>query len=241
MADFPYQLYIKQSFRPGILSLLINSSYLVRSSIYKAIKKNVEVISGVVLDFGSGSKPYEHLFKTEEYIGLDVQQEGHSHEKEQVDVFYDGKNIPFEKEHFDCCFSSQVFEHVFDLDHSLQEIHRVLKPNGTCLFLVPFVWNEHEIPYDFARYSSFGLVHLLEKNGFSIVKQEKDSNFVEVIVQLWCLYLYNAIHTKNRYVNVLSSIIFIFPFTVLGLVLKMILPRNDSLYFNNVIVAKKES
>ena len=41
-------------------------------------------------------------------------------------------------------------------------VHRY-EPNGKCLFIVPFVWDEHEAPYDFARYSSFGLIHLLKK------------------------------------------------------------------------------
>lgn len=239
MTDKLIKLLKKYLFKPGIIGLLINPFYLVRLSIYKAIKRNSSAISGTVLDFGCGDKPYEHLFNAEKYVGIDVKQAGHDHEKEPVDVYYDGKAIPFAKEHFDSCFSSQVFEHIFDLENSLQEIHRVLKPNGTCLFIVPFVWDEHEIPYDFGRYSSFGIVHVLKKNGFNIIKQEKDSHFAEVLMQLFCLYLYNILDTKNKYLNTLLNIPFIFPFTLLGLVLKNITPRNYGLYFNNVIVAQK--
>ncbi|MFA6473939.1 MAG: class I SAM-dependent methyltransferase [Patescibacteria group bacterium] len=226
-------------FRPGIIGLLINPFYLVRISIYKAIKKNAHELQGMTLDFGCGDKPYEHLFTVQKYVGIDVQQVGHDHESEPVDVYYDGKVIPFGNGYFDSCFSSQVFEHIFELENSLKEIHRVLKPDGTCLFIAPFVWDEHEVPFDFGRYSSFGLAYLLEKNGFQILKQEKDSHFAEVLAQLLCLYIYNILDTKNRYLNTLLCTIFIFPFTVLGLIIKYLAPRNSKLYFNNVFVVKK--
>ncbi len=240
MYDRLLQFYLKHCFQPGIVGLLINPFYLVRTSIYNAIKKHAHEVTGTILDFGCGSKPYRRLFNAAAYIGLDVEQSGHNHKKEPIDVYYDGKNIPFDDEYFDSCFSSQVFEHVFELDYSLQEINRVLKPNGTCLFVVPFVWEEHEIPYDFGRYASFGLAHVLKKNGFQIIKQEKDSHFARVIAQLWCSYLHDILATKKfKYINILLNVPVIFPFTLLGLILQAIAPRNYNLYFNNVIVAKK--
>lgn len=45
--------------------------------------------------------------------------------------------IPFEDNFFDLVFSNQVFEHVEDLDHVLEEIYRVLKPDGTLISLFP--------------------------------------------------------------------------------------------------------
>src|SRR3546814_6951319 len=41
------------------------------------------------------------------------------------------------------------------------------------LLTVPFVWDEHEQPYDYARYSTFGLKSLLERNGFNVLTQKK--------------------------------------------------------------------
>jgi len=35
----------------------------------------------------------------------------------------------------------------------------------------PFVWDEHSQPYNYARYSSFGLKFILEKHGFEILEQ----------------------------------------------------------------------
>jgi len=62
---------------------------------------------------------------------------------------------------------------------------------------------------------------------------------VEVLVQLWCLYLYDILQTKNRYVNILLNIPIISPFILMGLILKTIAPRNYNLYFNNVVIVQK--
>jgi SAM-dependent methyltransferase len=191
------------------------------------------------LDFGCGAKPYKNLFQVEQYIGVDIRNKAHLHDKEPVDIYYDGNKLPFRDEQFDSVFSSEVFEHVFNLDEILLEIKRVVKKNGTVLFTVPFVWDEHEIPYDFGRYSEFGIRHVLRKAGFEVIKIQKDTHFIEVLFQLWNLYLYYKLTTKNKYVNIFLNILFISPFTMLGIIVSKILPKNFNLYHNNVILAKK--
>ena len=42
---------------------------------------------------------------------------------------------------------------------------RVLKDGGLLWLSVPFIWGEHEVPFDFRRYSSFGLKKLVQENG----------------------------------------------------------------------------
>ncbi|MEJ7767037.1 MAG: hypothetical protein WKF89_04450 [Chitinophagaceae bacterium] len=117
---------------------------------------------------------------------------------------------------------------------------RFLKFNGRLLLTVPFAWNEHEIPYDFARYTSFGITHLLEKNGFRIIELKKSGNFVRVIWQLWSLYIFELFVKFNK-VGYLLSLIFIAPLNLLGVILVPLLPKNDSLYFNNIILAEKRA
>ncbi len=50
---------------------------------------------------------------------------------------YDGKTIPFPTATFDVVFSSNVLEHIPDVEEFQSEIARVLKPNGIALHLVP--------------------------------------------------------------------------------------------------------
>lgn len=232
-------IYKKQQFNPGFLGVFINAFYFIRKGLAKGIKKNSNQLKGNLLDFGCGSKPYKNLFTVKNYIGVDVLERGHSHETESIDVYYDGKLLPFKNEYFDSMFSSQVFEHIFNLDQMLLELKRVLKKDGFALFTVPFVWDEHEIPYDFGRYSSFGIKYLLEKNGFEILSLDKSTKFLETIFQLWNLYLYHKLYTKNKYLNILINFIFISPFTILGIIISALLPNNKNLYHDNIILAKK--
>ena len=203
------------------------------------IRKLAPRLNGRLLDFGCGRKPYEDLFHVNEYIGIDMEQTGHLHENSKIDVLYDGKKIPFSDESFDAVFCSEVFEHVFNLEEILDEIIRVLRKDGQMLITVPFCWPEHEVPFDFGRYSSFGLVHILEKKGLVIVDSRKSGNYARVLCQLRALYFHSLIKTRNRAFNYLASMMFIIPINILGLLFLPLMPKEKSLYFNNIILVKK--
>jgi SAM-dependent methyltransferase len=50
---------------------------------------------------------------------------------------YDGRHIPFPDATFDVVFSSNVLEHVRDLEQLEDEIKRVLRPGGICVHVLP--------------------------------------------------------------------------------------------------------
>lgn len=207
-----------------------------------SIRENAGYLKGRLLDFGCGSKPYKSLFEVEEYIGVDFYNEGHSHEEEDIDVYYDGKNLPFENASFDSILCSEVFEHIFNLEEIIKELHRVLRPDGTMLITCPFVWNEHEVPYDFARYTRFALKAILERNGFELVHHQKAGNFITTICQMWVLYWHTILYTRcKKYLplRIVYKAVFVLLPNVAGTVLNKLLPENSSLYLNNVVVAKK--
>jgi SAM-dependent methyltransferase len=231
--------YLKhQSFQPGILSIFINPFFFIRQSLYKHIRLFAPLLSGSLLDFGCGRKPYQNLFSVTEYIGVDIEQTGHNHTGSIVDVFYDGRHIPFPNHHFDAVFCSEVLEHIFNPDEILAELSRVTKPKGRMLITVPFCWNEHEVPYDYARYSTFGITHLLQKHNFTVLECKKSGNFAKVMFQLWALYLFELFSKLGKTGYILSMIL-IMPFNLLGTIILFILPKNKSMYFNTVILAEK--
>ena len=232
------QIYIKEQFNPKILGLFINPFYFARKGLYQNVSKLITNLNGKLLDVGCGTKPYENICNVDEYIGLEIDDEG-NRQHNYADVFYDGKTIPFEDKSFDSILSNQVFEHVFNPNQFLKEINRVTKVGGRFLITVPFVWDEHEQPYDYARYSSFGLKHILAENGFEIIEHRKSNNGIEVIFQLINDYLYKVIMTENIYFNLLIIILLMAPINMAGLILSKLLPRNNDLYLDNIVLAKK--
>ncbi|HLF45103.1 MAG TPA: methyltransferase domain-containing protein, partial [Chitinophagaceae bacterium] len=141
-------------------------------------------------------------------------------------------------ESFDSLFCSEVLEHVFSPDEILPELNRVLKKGAKILITTPFCWNEHETPFDYARYSSFGITHLLEKHGFKIIELKKSGNFARVNFQLWALYFFEIFKKMGR-LGYLLSLIFIAPINLVGSVLLLFLHRNNSIYFTNIVLAEK--
>ena|ERR1700722_5582721 len=228
----------RQSFQPGLAGLFFNPFFFIRRNLYTNIRRAAPLLKGRLLDFGCGRKPYENLFSVSEYVGLDMEQTGHNHRNSKVDVYYDGKHIPFPDESFDALFCGEVLEHVFDPELVLPEIRRVLKPDATALLTVPFCWNEHETPFDYARYSIFGIKYLLEKHGFEVLEVQRSGNFVQVNFQLWALYFYELFKGWGT-AGKLLAMLFIIPINVGGSLLRMLLPKNDSLYFNSIITAKR--
>lgn len=154
----------------------MSPDFLDRYSLYKLINEKLKkYIVGDVLDFGCGSKPYAKLFECNKYIGIDTSNSGHWDSEDCIgpDVLYDGTILPFESESYDTVFSTQVFEHVPDIEMSVKEIKRVLKLGGVLVITVPMAEEEHEIPYDFRRYTQYGIEHFLKTNGFEIIESGK--------------------------------------------------------------------
>lgn len=229
---------IDSAFAPG----LMQHNYFTRKGLKDGITAFAGSLQGKMLDFGCGSKPYKSCFTVDEYIGLDYENEGHSHKNEQIDVFYDGKNIPFPDGYFDAVLCTEVIEHVFNLDETLKEINRVTRKDARLLFTCPFTWNEHEVPYDFARYTRFALKSVFERNGFEILDFQKSGSFITAITQMISLYAQESIYPKMKGFFLLRwiyKVCFILIPNISGILLEKILPENRSLYLNNIVLAKK--
>ncbi len=122
----------------------------------RALRKLLPTLHGKVLDVGCGQKPYRNWFtNVSEYIGIDVD------EQSKADILINPETSwPFPDEYFDVILSTQVLEHVKDIKITVNEIHRVLKPDGIAIFSFPFLYNEHGAPWDFRRFTVYGAINL---------------------------------------------------------------------------------
>ena len=233
-------IYKKQLFQPTVVGIFTNPFFISRSKLFREIKKVAPYIFGRVLDVGCGQKPYRSLFRTTQYIGMDVEMSGHGHINEQIDVYYDGTYFPFEDNSFDAIVCNQVLEHVSTPKVTLSEIHRTLKPHGYALLTVPFLSDEHEQPFDFYRYSSFGMKYLLEEQNFEILKTVKlNRNIALIFSHFWNTYWYKLFKTPYPIISLLITPIVHAPVTLLGYIFSLILPRSKDFYTDLLLLVYK--
>ena len=231
-------IYHRQEFYPGFIGIFVNPFYHARLGLRKAMSIFSSELKGRLLDVGCGSKPYQELFAVDDYIGLDIDNEA-SRNRKIADYFYDGKTFPFNEDEYDSVLCNQVLEHVFNPDEFLSEIKRVLKPGGRLLLTVPFVWDEHEQPHDYARYSSFGLKALIDKNGFNVIEYKKIGTDVSTIFQLINVYLYKIFVKWPLPIRMVITMTLMSSFNLLGIILGMLLPRNPDLFLDQIVLAEK--
>lgn len=167
---------------------------IIRSQEAILFEKNLKLIKQPILDFGCGDGFFSRLVfgKNRINIGLDITDSRIMEaKKEQVYkkvVTYDGKRIPYKNNHFQTIISNCVFEHLPNLNASLKEIYRILKPGG---YLITTVmtnsWNKYLFGKKFFgnKYVNFmkkkqehvslltekKWVYEFEKNKFKVIKK----------------------------------------------------------------------
>lgn len=76
---------------------------------------------------------------------------------DNVDVVCDIENLPFKDNSIDVILNIAVLEHVPNPQKVIDEIHRVLKPDGVVYTAFPFMQGFHASPYDFTRVTEEGI------------------------------------------------------------------------------------
>lgn len=221
-----------------LVSACIDPTYFIHKALYATVREFALRMRGRVLDVGCGSVPYKKYFAHAEYVGMEYDSLA-GRTLKGPNVFYDGIRFPFKDGEFDCVLSTEVLEHVFNPDEFLNEIHRVLKPGGLLFLTTPLLWKEHQQPYDYGRYTSFGLKHLMIKHNFDIQDQRKLVTGICAISTLWTRYLKECITVDNYYLRIFLFALLISPWTILAIVASKLLPDLESTYIGNAVFAKK--
>ena len=98
-----------------------------------------------LLDIGCGDGAFTVLLKealgAKEAAGIEIAPEAVAAIEEkgikayQLDI--DEKPFPFDGAYFDVVYCGEIIEHLFNPDHLLEEVHRILKPEGICIISTP--------------------------------------------------------------------------------------------------------
>jgi SAM-dependent methyltransferase len=142
---------------------------------------------GRLLDVGCGCRPYEEIFAphVDEYLGLELEatfsETAAASDLRKPDLYYDGKRIPFEDCSFDTVLSIQVLEHTPEPQQLLDEMARVLRPDGLLILSAPFCFRLHEEPHDYYRFSPHGLRHMCARAGLEVVELHPQGSLWSVL------------------------------------------------------------
>ncbi len=136
----------------------------------------------LVLDYGSGDRPYEQMLRSKfrRYVAADNPDANAAHAR-RPDVHITDNKIDVDSGSADLVLLTEVLEHVYQPREALLEIRRILRPGGHLIGSVPFAIGEHEIPFDYFRYTSFCLRRLLEDTGFEVVELEVVGDMLGVV------------------------------------------------------------
>ncbi len=124
---------------------------------------------GTILDIGAGKQEIRSfLLDNSRYISLDYYHTATEWYYVRPDFFADGQQLPIATQCINTVLLLDVLEHLPDPEACILEIQRVLHPNGKLVLQVPFLYPLHDAPFDFHRWTTFGLRELAEQHGFII-------------------------------------------------------------------------
>ena len=123
---------------------------------------------------------------------------------------------------FDVVVLAEVLEHCHTPHAAIGTIRKVLKPEGKLILTTPFMFPIHDAPYDYYRYTYYGLARLL--SDFENVKITARNSWTECVLVL----LVRLVMDKSRFVRLVSPffIVFAFVFWPIAWVLSRIVQTN---------------
>jgi SAM-dependent methyltransferase len=141
-----------------------------------------------VMDLGCGSGDSLNYFRAKDpaikWVGLDIEDSPAVNARVRGDGefhTYDGVHIPFDDNYFDLIYCHQVLEHVRYPTELLNQVCRVLKPNG--YFVGSTSQLEPYHTYSLWNYTAYGFLLLTEEVNLQLVEITPSIDALTLIVR----------------------------------------------------------
>ncbi|WP_421077478.1 class I SAM-dependent methyltransferase [Methanothermococcus sp. Ax23] len=129
-------------------------------------------------------------------------------EKRCPDLVLDIQNMySIDDNSVDIIFCLEVLEHVKNPFKAVEEIKRILKSGGIFIGSTPFIFPIHDEPYDYFRYTKYGILSLF--NEFECLELKERNSYMESWYVI-LLRLLNIGNIKQRLFGIM-----LFPFMIL--------------------------
>ncbi len=151
---------------------------------------DLKSLVGRVVDVGCADRWVARVLDPAcDYIGVDYPATGGALYHAKPDIFATASSLPFANESFDAAVMLEVMEHLRDPARALQDLVRVLRPGGTLVLSMPFLYPIHDAPFDFQRLTRYGLERDLRDIGLDLHRLERMGGALQTAGLLTCLAL----------------------------------------------------
>lgn len=165
--------------------------------------RGVTEFEGRMLDLGAADQWLRSCVADRvQYIALDYPATGRDLYGAQPHVFADAASLPFSDGSFDgvCCL--EVMEHVPRPSAVFFEICRVLKPGGLAWISMPFLYPLHDAPFDFQRYTEFGLRRDVYCAGLEVLRLQRSGHALRTAGLLASLAVSGGVYERRGILRV---------------------------------------
>lgn len=155
--------------------------------------------SGRLVDLGCGKAPLFGVYRryVAEVVWVDWADSLHPNPYLDLEVDLNGP-LPFASGAFDTVILSDVLEHIQRPEHLFLEIARILAPRGRILMNVPFLYQIHEGPHDYYRYTEFALRRFADICGLHVIVLQPLGGSPEVFADMLAKHV-QRIPAAGRY------------------------------------------
>lgn len=154
----------------------------------REVPASLKQAKGTILDVGAADRwiaPY--LGRGTNYLALDYPATGDKFYASRPDIFADACSLPIADASVDGVVCLEVIEHVPDPAIAVREIARVLRPGGTAWISMPFLYPVHNEPFDFQRYTRYGLRRDAERAGLEVIDLHRSGHALRAAGLIACL------------------------------------------------------
>lgn len=177
----------------------IHPQWIANTNHKRKLESLSEINNSLVLDIGSGDSHIEDYISSDNrLLKIDYLNTNKRYD-EKPDIYADASSLPLKSQSVDIIIIFEVLEHLKDSNTAFDEIYRVLKPSGILYISVPFTYPLHDLPYDYRRYTPFGLEHKMRSKNLTVVHSTKYPSHLSTL-----LYLINMYYL-SKYIKIYSK------------------------------------
>ncbi|MEI7037528.1 class I SAM-dependent methyltransferase [Fulvimonas yonginensis] len=159
---------------------------------------------GRILDVGAADRWIaSHLGNDVDYVALDYPATGNQFYAARPDIFADACALPVTDAAVDGVVCLEVIEHVPDPGLAVREIARVLRPGGSAWISMPFLYPVHNEPFDFQRYTRYGLRRDAERAGLQVVELRRSGHALRAAGLMTCLAIAGGVNGCHPLLRIL--------------------------------------